>query len=105
MRTLILSRPTPVSPPPEMMPMLLQAFKGWRAKWRPKMEIFEFFVSGAGGWGVFNTTDEKELSQIMMEYPWQPFSANELIPTVDGDEALDRLIETMNRMMEAMKPG
>jgi hypothetical protein len=86
-----------------MMPALLQAFKAWRAKWRPKMENFEFFSVGAGGWGVINAADDRELSQIMMEYPLQPFSSNELLPTVDGDDAQDRLTATFNQMMAAMQ--
>ena len=104
MRTLIFSKPGPTPPPMEMMPGLLQAFKAWRAKWRPKMESFEFFAVGAGGWGVFNTPDEKELSQAMIEYPFGPWSLTEALPTVNGDEALDRVIETMNQMMAAMQP-
>ncbi len=105
MRTFILSRPGPTPPPPEMMPALLQAFKAWRGRWRPKMENFEFFAVGGGGWGVLNTADEKELSQAMMEYPFAPFSVIEALPTVDGDEALDRVIQTMDQMMAAMKPS
>jgi hypothetical protein len=103
MRTLILSRQGSTPPPPEMMPGLLQAFKAWRAKWRPKMESFEFFAAGVGGWGVLNTADEKELSQAMMEFPFLPFSNTEALPTIDGDEGLERLIETMNQMMAAMQ--
>jgi hypothetical protein len=104
MRVLVLSRPTPNPPPPEMMPALIEAFKAWREKYRSKMEMFEFFSAGAGGWGVLNTSDDVELSQIMMEFPFQPFSSNELIPTVNGDEALQRLGETFNQMMAAMQP-
>lgn len=105
MRTLIISRPSPTPPPMEMMPGLLQAFKAWREKWRPKMEAFEFFAAGAGGWGVLNTADERELSQIMTEYPLGPFSINEALPTVNGDDALDRVIATTAQMTAAMKPS
>jgi hypothetical protein len=88
-----------------MMPALIGAFKAWREKWRSKMEMFEFFSAGAGGWGVLNAADDRELSQIMLEYPFQAFSANELIPTVNGDDALQRLGETFEQMMAAMKQG
>src|SRR5689334_11580792 len=99
MRTLIIARPA--SPPPlDMMNDLLQAFKAWRGRWQPKMEAFEFFGSGAGGWGVFNTEDEIELSQAMLEYPFQPFSNVEAIPTVNGDEALERSIAVFQQMGE-----
>jgi hypothetical protein len=105
MRTLVISKQGPVAPPPEMMPVLLQAFKDWRNRWRPKMENFEFFSVGGGGWGVFNTADEKELAQAMMEFPFAPFSQNEALPTVNGDEVLDMLVETVNRMIASMKPS
>lgn len=104
MRVLVVSKPA-TPPPPEMFLGIMQAFKAWREKWRPKMEMFEFFAAGAGGWGVINASDEKELSQIMMEYPWQPFSNTEVLPTVDGDDALDRAIETIGQMMAAMRQG
>jgi hypothetical protein len=53
---------------------------------------------------VENNLDEKELSQAMMEYPFAPFSVTEALPTVDGDEALDRVIQTTDQMLAAMKP-
>lgn len=102
MRFLVLSRPGPTPPPFEMMPALLGAFKEWREKWRPKMESFEFLSSGGGGWGVINTSDDRELSQIMLEYPFGPFSSVELLPTVAGDDALDRVIDFTGQMMAKM---
>src|SRR5436190_1615094 len=104
MRTFILSRPGPTPPPPEMMPALLQAFKAWRGRWRPKMENFEFFRCRRRWLGSPQYSRRKELSQAMMEYPFAPFSVIEALPTVDGDEALDRVIQTMDQMMAAMKP-
>lgn len=88
-----------------MWPVIQQAFKDWREKWRPKMEMFEFFAAGTGGWGVLNTTDEKELSQIMLEYPLTLFSVVEVLPTVNGDELMDRMTEVMNQWLAAMKPS
>ena len=107
MRFLVVSEPSPTPPPMEMFPMLLQAFKGWREKWRPKMEAFEFFAGrSGGGWGVVNVADEKELSQFMIEYPWGPFSSTQCHPTTNGDEALERLIAQSQQMMAAMQnPG
>ena len=104
MRVLVLSRNTTTQPAPEMMPGLFQAFKAWRAKWRSKMEMFEFFSGGGGGWGVINAADDRELSQIMIEYPFAGYSTNELIPTVDGDDALERSIKSFNEMMHMMEP-
>ena len=45
---------------------------------------------------------ETELSQVMMEFPFAPFSVIQVHPTVDGDEALKRLTETMGQMLAAM---
>ena len=63
------------------------------------------FAGGIGGWVVLNTTDEMELAQVMMEFPFGGYSSTEVIPTVNGDEALDRLIETINAMLASMKPS
>lgn len=101
MRTLIVSEPGTLPPSPEAVPLLVEAFAAWRERWRPKMESFEFFVAG-GGWAVLNTTDETELSQCIMEYPFGPYSAVSARPTVNGDEALVRLTQTMKQTMAAM---
>jgi hypothetical protein len=102
MRALLLVEPGPVPPPPEQLPMLLQAFKAWRAKWRNQMETFEFFAGRGGGWGVVNA-DDKAVAQQMMEFPFTPFSVISIHPTIDGDEALDMLIATVNEMMAQMQ--
>ena len=104
MRTLIIVEPGPVGPPPEALLGILDAFRGWREKWRPKMEAFEFFAGRGGGWGLFNTADEEELSQAMMEFPFAPFSSIQVHPTVNGDRALERVRATTAAMLAAMSP-
>lgn len=95
MRVLVISQPGPVPASPEAMAGLLGAFKDWRDRWRSKMEMFEFFAGGGGGWGVFNLADEVELSQAMMEYPFTPFSMIQTHLTINGDEAMARMIAVM----------
>ncbi len=102
MRALIVVEAGPVGPPPEAMMPTIEATKAWRDRWRPKMESFEFFAGRPGGWGVFNTADEAELSQVMMEFPFGPYSVISVHPTVNGDDALKRLTETMGQMLAAM---
>ena len=97
MRTLIIVEPG-VPIPPEAVVGIIEAFKGWRDRWRPKMESFEFFAGRGGGWAVLNTEDETELSQIMMEFPLTPFTVTRVHPTVNGDEALARLSATVTQM-------
>jgi hypothetical protein len=45
------------------------------------MEAFEGFAGRGGGWGVFNTEDETELSQIQFEFPLTPFPLVQVHPT------------------------
>ena len=104
MRALVIVEPGPASPPPEIMPVLLEAFAGWRDRWRPKMEAFEFFAGRGGGWGLLNA-DEVELSQAMMEFPFAPFSTIQVHPTVDGDDGLARLTQTTKEMLAVLSGG
>lgn len=99
MRVLVMVEPR-TTPPMEMMPVLVEAFAQWRERWRSKMEAFEFLTQG-GGWGVFNS-DESELSQAIMEFPMGPFSAIQVHPTVDGDDALARLTEVVGQRVAQM---
>lgn len=87
MRVLLIAR-AKIPAPPEHLPAMVQAFVDWRERYRDKMESFEFFAAANGGFGVFNAPDEATLSQIMMEWPFAPFSDLELTPIVDGDTAL-----------------
>lgn len=102
MRALVIVEPGVIGPPPEAMTALLGAFSQWRAKWRPKMETFEFFAGRPGGWTAVNCADETELSQMMMEFPFGPFSVVSVHPTVNGDDALARLTATVQQQMAAM---
>lgn len=101
MRILVLVEPGPVSPPPDMLLGVLEAFRQWRLRWGPKMESFEYFAGRAGGWGVFDC-DEFELSQAMMEFPFTPFSQISVHPTVEGDDALARQTQAAKEMLAAM---
>jgi hypothetical protein len=65
-------------------------FRQWRERWRGKMESFEFFVDGNGGFGVVNVSDEHELQQMMLEYPFSLYDNVELRVVVDGDVSLER---------------
>jgi hypothetical protein len=98
MRALVLVEPGETPVPPDMLLGLLEAFAAWRDRWRPKMECFEFFSRPRAGWAVFNA-EEAELSQALMELPLSPFSMVQVHPTVDGDDALRRLRDTMAQMM------
>lgn len=105
MRACVLVEPGPVGPPPEAMPMVLAAFAQWRDKWRPKMEVFAFWAGEGGGLGIVDVADATELSQMMMEFPFGPFSEVKTRLIVDGDDALARLTKTTNEALAAMQGG
>lgn len=86
--------------PPEQFPALLDAFAGWRERYRDSMESFEFFAGSSGGFGILNVSDEETLSRIMTEYPFSLFSEITVRPVLDGDVALRQLREIMQQMMD-----
>jgi hypothetical protein len=89
MRVCVIDRGARFPIPPEQMPVLWQQFRDWRERWRGKMESFEFFADD-GGFGVVNVTDEHELQQMMLEYPFSFLDHVELRIVIDGDVSLDR---------------
>jgi hypothetical protein len=74
-----------------------EQFTQWRERWRDKMESFEFFADGDGGVGVVNVSDEHELQQMMIEYPFSFFDNVELRIVVDGDTSLQRWGEAIQQ--------
>jgi muconolactone delta-isomerase len=85
------------------MPLLLEGFTQWRAKWRDKMPVFEFWAGRGGGLGIVDVADATELSQMMMEFPFAQFLQIDVRLIVDGDDALERLKATMAEMTAAMQ--
>ncbi|MBI3979924.1 MAG: hypothetical protein HY331_17255 [Chloroflexi bacterium] len=89
MRIMVLAHPKfPI--PPEQMPAIMQGFADWRARHRERMEAFEFFAGGGGGFGIVNVRDEATLNQMMLEWPLLPFSELEIRPVISGDTALQQ---------------
>ena len=105
MRVAILVGPGAVSPPLPELPMLLQGFAQWREQWRAKMELFQFWAGRPGGMAVLNVDDEQELSQMMFEFPLTPYATIDVRPVVDGDDALQRLTQTVEGILAQMQPG
>lgn len=97
MKVLITARPQfPV--PPEHLGALVGAFAAWREQYRSKMEVFYFFAGKDGGFGILNAADEAELSQIMLEWPFAPFSHVHVEPILDGDVGLKQLQAAVQAM-------
>lgn len=98
MRVCIIDRGPRFPVPPEQMPPMWEQFTQWRERWRGKMESFEFFADGEGGFGVVNVADENELQQMMIEYPFGIFDKVELRVVIDGDVSLKRWGEAIQQL-------
>ena len=91
MRVAVISTPR-TTPPPEAMPELIGAMSDWINRYRGRMENMEFFVGG-GGMGVIDVDDSLELTRIVAEMPFTPFSDIEIRPVADPEAALQVLQE------------
>jgi len=100
MRVFVLVEPKFFAPP-EVFPTLMDGFAAWREAHRERMEAFEFFAGGGGGFGIFNVPDEAALNRIMVQYPLTPYSELTVRPILDGDTALGQWREIMSEMMGA----
>jgi hypothetical protein len=49
--------------------------------------------------GVVNVADEATLNQMMVEYPFTPFSEITVCPILEGDTALTQWRQVMQQMM------
>ena len=101
MRVCVIDRGARFPIPPEQMPAMWEQFVQWRERWRDKMESFEFFAEGDGGFGIVNVSDEHELQQMLMEYPFAMHDNVELRVVVDGDISLKRWGEAIEQMAAA----
>jgi hypothetical protein len=101
MRALITSDPK-FPPPQEAMLPLMDAFAGWRERYRSFMETFDFFVSDGGGCGIVNAPDDATLGQIIMEYPFGPFSDVRMELLLDGDTMLVKARAMVQEQTQAM---
>jgi hypothetical protein len=99
MRVFISDRGPRFQPPPEQINGLWNQFAEWRQRWRDKMECFEFFVDGNGGFAIVNVADENELQQMMIEYPFAQFDEMEVRPIRDGDASLENWRHAIEQQM------
>ena len=97
MRVLVIARNKHLTPM-EALPAMTEGFRAWRDRYRNKMEVFSFFPDSNGGCAVVTTKDEAELHQILLEWPFTPYSEIETLPLVDGDVALRQWSEAVAAM-------
>ena len=104
MHFLILSRPR-FQTPPELLPGLIEAVAAWREKYRSVTVYTAFYAGGGGGIGVVDVKDEVELNQMMLDFPFSPFSEIEFRALISFDKGVDMWQETIKARMASMGGG
>jgi hypothetical protein len=97
MRFLVTASQGPVQPPPEALPGILSAFKGWMHERMNagKVEAAFSFPEGGGGCGIVNVTSHEELNEMLVSSPMAPFSTFEVRALADFDQGIDNGIRAL----------
>jgi muconolactone delta-isomerase len=101
MRFLITSLPKAAPIPPELAATLLNAMDQWmkRHTATKKIEQTWGFVTGGGG-GILNVASHDELSAILTEMPFAPFSDIRAEPLIAMEVGLNNFRQAMARMSQ-----
>jgi hypothetical protein len=91
MRFAIIYRPKHPAPQ-EQLPELLKRMGEWMKEHGSRIEGTQFFVDG-GGFGIIDTEDAGELSRLISEHPFTPYSDVEVKPVIDPEAAMAVLVE------------
>ena len=98
-RFLIIATPR-TTPPPEIVPGLIERGEAWHQRYEDRFESFRLFVGG-GGFGVATVNDEAELHRMMAEMPFSMFSDVQVRPFVDAATGWRQAKEAVAGMMAA----
>jgi muconolactone D-isomerase len=103
MQFLIITKQTN-PPPPEMVIPLVEAMKAWMAANRAsgKSKAIWSFAGTPGGGGIFDVDSHDELDELMIGFPFGPFSSIEVFPLADIDQTLEVLKANFEKMMAMM---
>jgi hypothetical protein len=91
MRFAVIYRPKHPAPP-ELLPELLKGMGEWMENNADRVENVQFYVDG-GGFGTIDTDDPEELSRLLAEHPFTPYSEVEVKPLIDPATAMAVLVE------------
>ena len=97
MRFLVVASPK-TTPPPEIIPMMIDRSEEWQRRYEDKFEVFGLFPGG-GGFAVADVTDEAELHRMIVEMPFSPFSDHDIRVIVDGATGWRQAREAFAAMM------
>jgi hypothetical protein len=91
MRFAVIYRPKFPIPPAEL-PEMLKGMGDWVQRYGDRVEGTQFFVGG-GGFGLVDSDDAEELTRLLAENPFTPYSEVEVKPLLDPAAALSILAE------------
>lgn len=105
MQFLIITRQASPAPP-EMNGPLMEAMKAWVAEHRAsgKLKAVWAFAGTPGGGGILEVGSHEELDDIMVGFPFGPFSSIEVIALSDIDKSLDGASAAITKMMAMFGP-
>ncbi len=88
------------SPPPEIMPALVEATTQWIAwaKGSGKFDVIYSVAGQPGGLAIVDVSSLEELNDLVQGYPMTPFSDVQTLPLSDIDQALSTLREQVKKM-------
>jgi hypothetical protein len=99
MRALVIGLPKfPI--PPEVVGGIVQGAIDWYDRYEDKFKAFGSFPGG-GGFGVVEAADEEELTRMIAEMPFAPFSDITVRPFVEGKAGFHIFQEAIAQMMGA----
>jgi len=100
MKFLVMAKRNQMPMQPEMGIAVFQAAKEWEKAQLAsgKMDLRYNYADGSGGFGIVNGDSHEEVYDTLLEAPYFAFMDWEVIPLVDWDHSLDKLIELMQKM-------
>ena len=102
MRFVVITEPKHMAPP-EMIPMLIDAMQGWLEKYKDNLVEVWSSAGRPGGGGIAEVDSHEELDQMMIEFPFGPFSEIHISPVVELSESLHKVkahFEAVAAMMQ-----
>ncbi len=85
-------------PPPDMMPVLVDALAQWVAANKKKSEAVYALAGQPGGMAIASVNSLEELDDMIQSFPMNPFSDIQTIPLADIDHAMTTLREQVKKM-------
>ena len=102
MRFVVKTEPKHMTPP-EIVPMLIDAMQAWLEKYKDNLVEVWSSAGRQGGGGIAEVDSLEQLDQMMIEFPFGPFSDVQISPVVELSESLNKVKAHMAHVAEMMQ--